>query len=162
MTVADFKQGFKYYTITYMHVGWKTSFIEKRSSVNKRLYKFNFTITEEDYNIEPGYLATLAKRGQASPSSALQTFSDMQEGEEAQNVQTAEQSGSREGELLENLSKHLKEGKNSILQLVSSHEAEHECDFEGASDISDAMDLMLGGDIELLRQSQEDFGESLV
>ena len=57
MTVADFKQGFKYYTITYMHVGWKTSFIEKRSSVNRRLYKFNFTITEEDYNIDPGYLA---------------------------------------------------------------------------------------------------------
>lgn len=50
MTIEDFKQGFKYYTITYLHVGWKTSFIEKRSSVNRRLYKFNFTISEEDYN----------------------------------------------------------------------------------------------------------------
>lgn len=86
----------------------------------------------------------------------------MQEGEEQENVQTAEQSGSREGALLENLSKHLAESKNSILQLVSSHQAEHECDYEGASDISDAMDLMLGGDIELIRESQEDFGESLV
>ena len=50
MTIEDFKQGFKYYTLTYLHTGWKTSFIEKRSSVNRRLYKFNFTITEDDYN----------------------------------------------------------------------------------------------------------------
>lgn len=49
MTVEDFREGFKYYTITYMHDTWKNSFIEKRSSVNKRLYKFNFTISEEDY-----------------------------------------------------------------------------------------------------------------
>jgi len=44
MSLDDFKQGFKYFTITYMHQGWKQSFIEKRSSVNRRLYKFNFTI----------------------------------------------------------------------------------------------------------------------
>lgn len=50
MTLDDFKQGFRYYTITYMHSDWKQSFIEKRSSVNRRLYKFNFTITEADYN----------------------------------------------------------------------------------------------------------------
>jgi hypothetical protein len=50
MTIEDFKQGFKYYTITYLQTGWKTSFIEKRASINRRLYKFNFTITEEDYN----------------------------------------------------------------------------------------------------------------
>jgi len=53
MSVDDFRNGFKYYTITYMHDTWKNSFIEKRSSVNKRLYKFNFTISEDDY-IEDG------------------------------------------------------------------------------------------------------------
>lgn len=49
MSVEDFRVGFKYYTITYMHDTWKNSFIEKRSSVGKRLYKFNFTISEDDY-----------------------------------------------------------------------------------------------------------------
>jgi len=49
MSVDDFRDGFKYYTITYMHDTWNNSFIEKRSSVNKRLYKFNFTISEGDY-----------------------------------------------------------------------------------------------------------------
>lgn len=49
MTIEDFKQGFKYYTITYLRDNWKTSFLEKRSSVNKRLYKFNFTISEDDF-----------------------------------------------------------------------------------------------------------------
>jgi hypothetical protein len=50
MTIEDFKQGFKYYTITYLHDGWQNSYIEKRSVVNRRLYKFNFTITEDDFN----------------------------------------------------------------------------------------------------------------
>ena len=49
MTIEDFKQGFKYYTITYLRDQWKTSFLEKRSSVNKRLYKFNFTVSEDDF-----------------------------------------------------------------------------------------------------------------
>lgn len=53
MTIEDFKQGFKYYTITYLKDQWKTSFVEKRSSVNRRLYKFNFTITEDDFNTTP-------------------------------------------------------------------------------------------------------------
>lgn len=44
MTIDDFKQGFKYYTITYLHRLWKNSFIEKRSAVSNRLYKFNFTV----------------------------------------------------------------------------------------------------------------------
>jgi hypothetical protein len=46
MTIDDFKQGFKYYTITYYHDDWQNSFIEKRSSVGGRLYKFNFTVGE--------------------------------------------------------------------------------------------------------------------
>jgi hypothetical protein len=53
MTIEDFKQGFKYYTITYIRDQWKTSFLEKRSSVNRRLYKFNFTITEDDFTTVP-------------------------------------------------------------------------------------------------------------
>ena len=53
MTIEDFKQGFKYYTITYLKDQWKTSFLEKRSSVNRRLYKFNFTITEDDFTTVP-------------------------------------------------------------------------------------------------------------
>ena len=50
MTVEDFKQAFKYYTVTYMHDNWQTSFLEKRSSVNRRLYKFNFTIGDKHFN----------------------------------------------------------------------------------------------------------------
>ena len=53
MTIEDFKDSFKYYTITYLHVGYKTSFIEKRSAISQRLYKFNFTIEEDDYNQLP-------------------------------------------------------------------------------------------------------------
>ena len=48
MTYEDFKDSFKYYTITYLHKNFKTSFIEKRSSINQRLYKFNFTLEDED------------------------------------------------------------------------------------------------------------------
>ena len=48
MTLDDFKQGFKYYTITYVKKEFKDSFIEKRSSVNRRLYKFNFRIGEKE------------------------------------------------------------------------------------------------------------------
>jgi hypothetical protein len=54
MTVSDFKDSFKYYTIAYLHNGWKNSFVEKRASVNQRLYKFNFTVTEDDYNVMRG------------------------------------------------------------------------------------------------------------
>ena len=53
LTVDDFKQGFKYYTVTYIEDGWKNNFIEKRSSVNRRLYKFNFKISEADVSSIP-------------------------------------------------------------------------------------------------------------
>jgi len=52
MTVEDFKDSFKYFTVIFLHPGWEHSFIEKRSSVSRRLYKFNFTITEKDYSPE--------------------------------------------------------------------------------------------------------------
>lgn len=44
MALEDFKSGFKSFTITYLKPNWKSSFIEKRSSVSKRLYKFNFIV----------------------------------------------------------------------------------------------------------------------
>lgn len=53
MTAEDFKDSFKYYTITYMHVGYKHSFIEKRQAISQRVYKFNFTISDDDYNSLP-------------------------------------------------------------------------------------------------------------
>lgn len=62
MTIEDFMQGFKYYTITYLHDGWKNSFIEKRSVVNRRLYKFNFTITDDDFNNGDSKPSTVAKK----------------------------------------------------------------------------------------------------
>ena len=51
MTIEDFKKGFKYYTTTYMNENLENSFIEKRSSVNSRLYKFNFTIAGDTSSI---------------------------------------------------------------------------------------------------------------
>lgn len=47
MNLEDFKSGFKSFTISYTKKGWKSSFIEKRSSVSKRLYKFNFVVNSE-------------------------------------------------------------------------------------------------------------------
>lgn len=79
MTAEDFKDSFKYYTITYLHGGYKNSFIEKRQAVNQRVYKFNFTISDEDYN--PGPATTLAEE---SPDSDLG---------DAQNLQVSMQSG---------------------------------------------------------------------
>mmetsp|Transcript_39555 Transcript_39555/g.60425 ORF Transcript_39555/g.60425 Transcript_39555/m.60425 type:complete len:274 (-) Transcript_39555:1856-2677(-) len=61
MTVEDFKEGFKYYTITYLHTGWKNSFIEKRASINRRLYKFNFTVTEADFSAPANSAPALAE-----------------------------------------------------------------------------------------------------
>ena len=49
MTVDEFKDAFRYYTITYLRNRWHSSFLEKRASVNQRLYKFNFTIEERHY-----------------------------------------------------------------------------------------------------------------
>ena len=39
---------FKGYTVTYLHDEWHNSFIEKRNAVNRKNYRFNFTISEED------------------------------------------------------------------------------------------------------------------
>ena len=47
MSVEDFRESFKQYTVTYLHSEWKKSFIEKRNALNKKSYRFNFTITDE-------------------------------------------------------------------------------------------------------------------
>jgi hypothetical protein len=48
MSVEDFKDAFKHYTVTYLHDDWNNSFIEKRQAINRKNYRFNFTITDED------------------------------------------------------------------------------------------------------------------
>lgn len=47
MTVDDFREAFKHYTTTYIHDDWNNSFIEKRQAVNRKNYRFNFTISAE-------------------------------------------------------------------------------------------------------------------
>lgn len=77
MTIEDFKQGFKYYTITYLHDGWKNSFIEKRSVVNRRLYKFNFTISEDDFNSGSFKASTALKKPSKPVTSANHTDGEL-------------------------------------------------------------------------------------
>lgn len=48
MSVDDFKDAFKHYTVTYIHDNYNNSFVEKRQALNKKNYRFNFTITDED------------------------------------------------------------------------------------------------------------------
>lgn len=47
MPVESFKYAFKSYTICYLKRSWRNTFVEKRNAVNKRVYRFNFTITED-------------------------------------------------------------------------------------------------------------------
>jgi hypothetical protein len=51
MSLEDFKEAFKKFTVVYLNKDWKNSFIEKRNAINKRIYRFNFTITEHDLPI---------------------------------------------------------------------------------------------------------------
>ena len=48
MTVEAFKYACKSYMVGFLKNDWKNSFVEKRNAVNKRVYRFNFTITEAD------------------------------------------------------------------------------------------------------------------
>ena len=49
MSVEDFKDSFKSYTVTYLNTELKNSFIEKRNAQNKKNYKFNFTIADDHF-----------------------------------------------------------------------------------------------------------------
>lgn len=42
MSVEDFKDQFKSFSVTFYKSSMKNSFIEKRNAVNKKVYKFNF------------------------------------------------------------------------------------------------------------------------
>lgn len=74
MTAEDFKDSFKYYTITYMHQGYKHSFLEKRQAISQRVYKFNFTIIDDDFN-------------QLAVNSLAQDESDTSEVQDDSNIQ---------------------------------------------------------------------------
>jgi len=52
MLTEDFKQAFKMYSIVHYKREWKNSFVEKRNALNKKTYRFNFTITDEDLSEE--------------------------------------------------------------------------------------------------------------
>jgi hypothetical protein len=65
MDVADFKEAFPVYTVTYLHDEWHNSFIEKRNAVNRKNYRFNFTISEDD-------LADAADAEPVSPKKAAE------------------------------------------------------------------------------------------
>lgn len=47
ISIEDFRESIKYYTVSYLKTIWKNSFIEKRNAVNKKSYRFNFTISEK-------------------------------------------------------------------------------------------------------------------
>ena len=79
IAVEDFKESFKSYTIAYLNEDWKNSFIEKRNAVNKKAYKFNFTISEshlsastEDVEVEAeeGEEVEEAPKGKSRPADA--------------------------------------------------------------------------------------------
>ena len=52
MLVEDFKQAFKTYSIVHFKHEWKNSFVEKKNALNKKTYRFNFTITDDDLKEE--------------------------------------------------------------------------------------------------------------
>ena len=53
IAVEEFKDVFKLYTVIYLDKAHKNSFVEKRNAVNKKTYRFNFTINEEDLPAKP-------------------------------------------------------------------------------------------------------------
>jgi len=138
MTAEDFKDSFKYYTITYLHVGYKNSFIEKRQAVNQRVYKFNFTISDDDYN--------------SLPATALAEESAESEVADAENVQVSAQHASLQKQsILQQLSAHLDEGRRSLEEL-----SRQDAGPAGAvaSDFEDAIELMVDSDVEMAQQSE--------
>lgn len=90
LSLDDFKSGLKSYTIAYMNKDWNSSFIEKRGSVSKRLYKFNFQIGEQAKGASQSSLGTVGM---------LPDNNDLQVHEE-QNARTT-------AKILENLQAHL-------------------------------------------------------
>ena len=52
MTVEAFKYAFKNFMVGYHYPEWRPTFVEKRNAVAKKVYRFNFTITDEDFGVE--------------------------------------------------------------------------------------------------------------
>jgi hypothetical protein len=48
MSVEEYRDSFKEFTVVQINKGYKNSFMEKRNAVNKKTYRFNFTITDSD------------------------------------------------------------------------------------------------------------------
>jgi hypothetical protein len=81
MLVEDFKQAFKRYTITRLRRDWKNSFVEKRNALNKKTYRFNFTITDEDMG-ESADRAVQREVRQVARANAQQLFGEAAQFEE--------------------------------------------------------------------------------
>jgi hypothetical protein len=136
MTLDDFKNGFKYYTVTYFHDDWQNSFIEKRSSVGGRLYKFNFTVGDAPRPSPRYYNSVESAPSQPPPPSNNQTLQILDSVPEDIQPLTLVQTGSEQTSNLDLL--------NDLQdQLLLSQQKLEELN------ISDAMDLMLDSEIEL-------------
>lgn len=62
MTVEAFKYAFKTFMIGHHKESWKpASFVEKRNAVAKKVYRFNFTITDENLGITQQPILTTAE-----------------------------------------------------------------------------------------------------
>lgn len=73
IAVEEFKDVFKHYTVIYLEKTHKNAFVEKRNAVNKKTYRFNFTISEEDLPAKPIPVDTTDKETsvQAAPTPAI-------------------------------------------------------------------------------------------
>lgn len=68
IAVEEFKDVFKHYTVIYLEKTYKNSFVEKRNAVNKKTYRFNFTISDEDLPAKPIPVDTTETSAQAAPT----------------------------------------------------------------------------------------------
>ena len=74
------------YTICYLKRSWRNTFVEKRNAVNKRVYRFNFTVTEEHVAKAPKPAATL------TTSAAVSTVSPMNADDHKKDAKVSAQS----------------------------------------------------------------------
>lgn len=133
MTLEDFKTGFKSYTITYLQSDFKASFLEKRSSVSKRLYKFNFVVPIEAPTKEsPASDMKLAELTDQQPRAMTSLRTHLQELAQRQHSATIDDEINLELENeLEEQAEEAEEGDNLAQSSASRSGALHEA-FVGA------------------------------
>jgi len=68
LSVEDFKDTFKHYTVIYLEKGFKNSYVEKRNAVNKKNYRFNFTIDDTDLPGESADVKSSSTASETTPS----------------------------------------------------------------------------------------------